>query len=99
MKRPSSITAIVAMTALVVLSVSLCCAVAMPAHASGCCKGRCVSVSAAGPLVAIAPAKFLALTAVPSRNVRVDGESPVLTAVDPTCSKLFRPIATIQLRI
>lgn len=103
-RRWIRLTAIGAVVALAVLSLSICCSSApIAAQQHGCCKGRCASVSATIPLVAVAQVRHrlpvLSLTAMPCTEASF-GTAPSRAFAPKTArSGLFAPLTTIQLRI
>ncbi|HEX6641714.1 MAG TPA: hypothetical protein VF215_11410 [Thermoanaerobaculia bacterium] len=97
-------TAMGAVMVLVLVTLSVCCMAApLFAQQHGCCKGRCASMSAAVPFVALAEARqrvsIVSLAAVIHPGTS-DGTSPLRILEAATGrSRLFAPIDTIQLRI
>ena len=90
------LTAIMASLALVILTLSVCCTsapLAMEQH--GCCKGRCVSMSAAVPLAIVMPT----ITASPVLGLRPVAVTVALPSLPAANAGLFASILTIQLRI
>ena len=99
------LTAIGAVLALAVLTLSICCTSApIVAQQHGCCnKGRCASASSAVPLVALTQAKSrLPMLSAATRSVPVAmGEATAagISSAGGLGPWLFAPIDTIQLRI
>ncbi|HEU4886646.1 MAG TPA: hypothetical protein VFV49_02085 [Thermoanaerobaculia bacterium] len=98
------LTAIGAVVALTVLTLSICCTSAsIVAQQHKCCKGRCASASSAVPLVALTQAKsrlpMLSTATGPFPVAVSEAAAAGVSSADSLEPRLFAPIATIQLRI
>jgi len=90
-------TAILALSALAILTLAVCCtSTPLATEQHGCCKGRCVSMSVVVPLVAMIPtlaAPWFALELQP------DVSAVSVPSLSGARAHFFAPILTIQLRI